>query len=107
MPFGVGGDDLAGRGLPHSRSNQLQRLIQVSSTRQIDAWSAARAVEMVVGEAGDDGLAAEVDDPRARSNQLPDLSHRTDRGESSVGNRRGFGHGKGRVDSQDPGIEKN
>src|SRR5262245_29557644 len=89
VPVAVADDDVAGTALLHAGGDRGENVGDRSRARQIDAGSAAGIVQVTVGEAGNDRLAAQIDGPGVRARERPNRGVGADGGKPSVadGNR--------------------
>ena len=78
VPVAVGDDHVARRCAANLRGDRCEHLRQRSRARQVDAGTAARIVEVIVGQARNHGATAQIDRSGGRSRERADRVVRAD-----------------------------
>ena len=107
VPVAVGGDDLAGPEPFDACGDRRQQFIHGPDAGEVDARAAARVVEVIVGEAWDDGLTAQIDRRRRRAGQSLDRRIGADGGEPSAADCNSLSNRELRVDRDDVTVDEN
>ncbi len=105
MPVGVRDHQLARAGDLGALADCPEQLSHGADPGEVHPVTAAGAVEVVVGETGDDRFARHFNDFGVRSDEVPDVRVRTYGQDPTVPDRQGFGHGEVRVHGEDVGIQ--
>ena len=107
VPVGVRGDQFAGAGGPGAFGDRPEQLVHGADPGEVHPVPAAGAVEMVVGQTGDDRFTGHFNDFGVRSDEVPDVRVRTYGQDPTVPDRQGLGDSEVSVHGEDGATDYN
>ena len=106
MPVAVADDHVACLTARDALGDRREHVGERARAREVDAWSAAGVVQVIVGQSGNDGLTLEIDDRRVRSGQPADAIGLADGGETPVRDRDRLCNREAPVDGHDMAVHE-
>jgi hypothetical protein len=107
VPVAVGHDHVARRALRDPVRDGSKHVSYRPGPRQIDARTAARIVEVIVGKSGNDRASLEIDRFSGRAGELPDCCVGADSSKPPAGNRHRLRDRERAVDRDDVTVDEN